>query len=93
MPPNVKGWPGGRSWINTTTLFARYNAAVTLVRRTNFGKKNTGPTEAIADGWVERMIGRPIPSASREALVSALRDGDVKGMVELIVSMPEYQLC
>lgn len=93
MPPNVKGWPGGRSWINTTTLFARYNAAVTLVRRTNFGKKNTGPTEAIADGWVERMIGRPIPSASREALVSALRDGDIKGMVELIVSMPEYQLC
>ena len=24
-PPNVKGWPGGRLWINTSTLFVRYN--------------------------------------------------------------------
>ena len=22
-PPNVKGWPGGEAWINTTTLLAR----------------------------------------------------------------------
>ena len=22
-PPNVKGWPGGETWINTTTLLAR----------------------------------------------------------------------
>ncbi|HMB95292.1 MAG TPA: DUF1800 family protein, partial [Tepidisphaeraceae bacterium] len=29
-PPNVKGWPGGRSWINTSTLFVRYNTAVWL---------------------------------------------------------------
>ncbi|HEX8523831.1 MAG TPA: DUF1800 domain-containing protein [Tepidisphaeraceae bacterium] len=30
MPPNVKGWPGGRMWINTSTLFVRYNTAVLL---------------------------------------------------------------
>src|SRR5690606_632767 len=24
-PPSVKGWDGGRSWINTSTLFARQN--------------------------------------------------------------------
>jgi uncharacterized protein (DUF1800 family) len=29
-PPNVKGWPGGRSWINTATLLVRYNTAVWL---------------------------------------------------------------
>src|SRR5437870_2096125 len=29
-PPNVKGWPGGRMWINTSTLFVRYNTAVWL---------------------------------------------------------------
>jgi hypothetical protein len=23
--PTVKGWDGGRAWINTSTLFARYN--------------------------------------------------------------------
>jgi hypothetical protein len=26
-PPNVKGWPGGRSWLNTSTLLARNNFA------------------------------------------------------------------
>lgn len=24
-PPNVKGWPGNRAWINTNTLLVRYN--------------------------------------------------------------------
>jgi hypothetical protein len=26
-PPNVKGWDGGETWINTTTLLMRYNYA------------------------------------------------------------------
>jgi hypothetical protein len=26
-PPNVKGWPGGRDWLNTSTLLARNNFA------------------------------------------------------------------
>jgi uncharacterized protein (DUF1800 family) len=30
-PPNVKGWEGGRAWINTNTLFARDNFAALLV--------------------------------------------------------------
>lgn len=25
QPPNVKGWDGGHKWINTATLFSRYN--------------------------------------------------------------------
>lgn len=39
QPPNVKGWDGGRKWINTATLFARYNFASALVRG---GSKRTG---------------------------------------------------
>jgi hypothetical protein len=31
QPPNVKGWDGGRSWINTSTLFVRQNLAVYLL--------------------------------------------------------------
>ena len=30
-PPNVKGWDGGKSWINTATLTYRYNLAHLLV--------------------------------------------------------------
>ena len=30
-PPNVKGWPGGQSWLNTSTVLARVNFAQALV--------------------------------------------------------------
>ncbi len=29
-PPNVAGWPGGASWLNSSTLFARLNFLNTL---------------------------------------------------------------
>ncbi|RLS47446.1 MAG: DUF1800 domain-containing protein [Planctomycetota bacterium] len=31
QPPNVKGWDGGRAWINTSTLFVRQNVAIYLL--------------------------------------------------------------
>jgi uncharacterized protein (DUF1800 family) len=31
-PPNVKGWPGGEAWINTTTLLARKQFLARLTR-------------------------------------------------------------
>lgn len=31
MPPNVKGWECGQTWINTSTLFVRQNLAVYLI--------------------------------------------------------------
>ncbi len=30
-PPNVKGWPGGRTWLNTATVLERNNFAAALV--------------------------------------------------------------
>ncbi len=38
-PPNVKGWDGGKAWINTNTLMVRYNLANFLVQgvATNVG--------------------------------------------------------
>ncbi|MCH2132179.1 MAG: DUF1800 domain-containing protein [Phycisphaerales bacterium] len=37
VPPSVKGWDGGRKWINTSTLFVRQNTLVYLLtgRQTN----------------------------------------------------------
>jgi uncharacterized protein (DUF1800 family) len=34
MPPSVKGWDGGRAWINTATLFARQNTLAALISAT-----------------------------------------------------------
>ena len=37
-PPNVKGWPGNRAWINSNTLLTRYNmGAFVLYGRGPFG--------------------------------------------------------
>jgi Protein of unknown function (DUF1800) len=33
-PPNVKGWPGGENWINTSTLLARKQFIEQLFRET-----------------------------------------------------------
>jgi hypothetical protein len=121
-PPNVKGWPGGRMWINTSTLFVRYNTAVWLAggggqvpmarggkpgkykfamgrADTNFAP-DTGASEAekVVDAWVARLIQRPLEADKKKTLIEALGDRPndedaVKKMVQLIVSMPEYQLC
>lgn len=31
QPPSVKGWDGGRAWINTSTLFVRHNLLIYLL--------------------------------------------------------------
>ena len=31
FPPNVKGWDGGRAWINTSTMFVRQNLVIYLL--------------------------------------------------------------
>jgi hypothetical protein len=125
MPPNVRGWPGGRMWINTSTLFIRYNTGVWLAggevpslqrldrkgdargdlsdriaRPTDFdpltGDAN-GTADAVVDAWLKRLIQRPVDNDKKQVLVNVLADGvntdSVRKVVQLIVSMPEYQLC
>jgi len=38
-PPNVAGWPGGRTWLGTSTWFARVNAAAALMNGGGVGAK------------------------------------------------------
>jgi hypothetical protein len=122
MPPNVRGWPGGRMWINTSTLFIRYNTGVWLAggevpalsritrkgdakgdlperiaRTTNFEPDDAGEPQALVDSWLNRLIQRPVDQDKKQVLVNVLGDGvnpdSVRKVVQLIVSMPEYQLC
>jgi uncharacterized protein (DUF1800 family) len=119
MPPSVKGWPSGRQWINTSTLFVRYNTCLWLAGgenrissgnrlldlRNRFRRAGTkievkpgAPAEEVVDGWVARLIQRPIEEEKRQELIDTLgrRPDDperLKRMVQLIVTMPEYQLC
>lgn len=46
QPPNVKGWDGGEKWINTATLFSRYNVVGGLV---NGGGRTRPPRRLMRD--------------------------------------------
>ncbi|MEQ9453941.1 MAG: DUF1800 domain-containing protein [Phycisphaeraceae bacterium] len=54
-PPSVAGWGVGRSWINTSTLFARQNTCVYMItgknpgRRWDRGATNYDPMSLVAD--------------------------------------------
>ena len=43
-PPSVKGWDGGRSWINSATMFIRQNVLVYLI-----SGRRPGGKDALAD--------------------------------------------
>ncbi|HEV3256329.1 MAG TPA: DUF1800 domain-containing protein [Gemmataceae bacterium] len=50
-PPNVKGWPGGRSWLNTSTVLERDNFASALAAGTLW--TDSSPRPAAADALEE----------------------------------------
>jgi uncharacterized protein (DUF1800 family) len=59
-PPNVKGWPGGRSWLNTSTLLERDNFAHALATGTLWS--DPGVQIAVAPpgtAAAERVAARP----------------------------------
>jgi uncharacterized protein (DUF1800 family) len=95
FPPNVRGWPGGRAWINTSTIFVRYNAALRLAAECH--PDPTPSRDTAVDHWLARLIPRPIAPEQRQPLLDALNDNpdasSIRRMIQLIVSMPEYELC
>ena len=65
-PPNVKGWPGGSAWLNTSTVLARENFANALL------------TANVVDGsnWL-LAPGRGSPELAAAAIVAAVAQDDV----------------
>ncbi len=45
-PPNVKGWPGGKAWLNTGTLLERSNFAQVLAMGTIWATRSPQPRVA-----------------------------------------------
>jgi uncharacterized protein (DUF1800 family) len=83
-PPNVKGWPGGASWLNSETVLARENFANALMTGKDATRENgwlPASSLANADETARRLVGTILQGdASPEAteqLVGYLRgDGD-----------------
>ena len=129
FPPNVKGWPGNRAWINSNTLLARYNLPAYLLygqragqAATSRAKLHKGPFDAgtffaqFKDATAHETINRlnehfhgvPMDKNQTATLLVAIHPqanvnliipDSVKsqkrliGVIHLILSSAEYQLC
>ena len=101
-PPNVAGWPGGDTWLSSSTFFGRLNfldntlfpngvaAAVPALR-------GVGSPEALVDEVLKRLLDDNITPESRGALyayASSLADPQERAaeIAYLVLASPEYQL-
>jgi uncharacterized protein (DUF1800 family) len=106
-PPNVGGWPGGRTWLTTRSVIGRANYAAALLDGKRVGRpgpmdalalaRRHGETDVIA--FYTRLLMGTEPTAAWRARVTAAIDPKVKDEVEtarrtvaLILAMPESQL-
>jgi uncharacterized protein (DUF1800 family) len=71
-PPDVSGWKGGAGWINSTTLFERFNFGDRLA----MGREADKPYFADVPGQV-RAHGITSPEALVDFYLAMLVDGDV----------------
>lgn len=79
LPPNVGGWPGNKTWVNSTTYYARANLAERLVDTT--GDATVDPVEiasvqnlrtpqAAVDYFLEALVQSDVPADYRPTLLA-----------------------
>ncbi|MEM8712747.1 MAG: DUF1800 domain-containing protein, partial [Planctomycetota bacterium] len=100
MPPTVKGWDGGRAWIDPGTWLARHNwlsdfaLAKGLDAKTAFGASSRDQAvDAVLRVLVPEGVDAPMRSALNSAARSAHSDGHALHKVAaLVLTSPEYHL-
>ncbi len=74
FPPNVKGWDGGRTWINSSTLLGRANLIRAILDDESTRFAGGGLSEMLHDlgvdqsketvrWWESHLLARPLPEA------------------------------
>jgi len=96
-PPNVFGWPGGRTWLSSRTLVARANFAGRLIcGELTSGRKAMKARElAERHGFTSDQDVRTFYSQlmlGKTDLPAALRQCDLDGLPLAILTSPEAQL-
>jgi uncharacterized protein (DUF1800 family) len=93
-PPTIRGWPGGRAWINTATLLGRANlAAAMLAGAGRYGEK-TNPLavarkhghakpEAIARFFVDLFLQGDLEPGATESLVQSAAESNLSAESDL----------
>jgi uncharacterized protein (DUF1800 family) len=80
-PPNVKGWPGGRSWLNTSTMLERDNFAGALALGTLWtGSAGEGavPPRALDSARLLQEEGASRPAEVARLLLDLYLPGGVR---------------
>ena len=106
-PPNVKGWDGGRAWINSSTLVARTNLVHQLLHDSStrfasgdidtfFRRQRVTSVESLIR-WVEiHLLTHPLSKSAHARLVSAMdAAGGTRHLADCLVlaaALPEMQL-
>ena len=101
-PPNVKGWDGGRNWINASTILARTNLIVDLATSGNTKFRSGSLSEwakstpRVATNnnhrWIdEYMFAQPLPEVARQK-INQMKATEIEQLVSWLVALPEFQL-
>jgi uncharacterized protein (DUF1800 family) len=106
FPPNVKGWDGGRAWINSATLLGRAN----FVRRLLADENTRFDGGTLAELAARRGVSKPrdfvqwlselllaVPLASPildqlEVAVTASKERGYQEALSTLATLPEFQL-
>jgi uncharacterized protein (DUF1800 family) len=105
-PPNVKGWDGGKTWLNSTTVLERGNWCNDVIwGNADFGlnpydplawaKRHGIAPEQAAAAFLDLLLQGDGGAKARDAILRAGRDGKpdaLRKALQLIVHCPEYQL-
>ena len=104
-PPNVAGWPGNRSWLNTDTIFTRLNFADRMTSsRAADAPSYVDPSAVLAGAgdpvghFADLLTDGFLSDASRQVLHDYLAstakaaDAKLRGLVHLILSSPAAHL-
>ena len=104
-PPSVKGWEGGRLWINSSSLLMRTNFATALASGEQLATLSKpivdgagGTSESVVARLDKLLLGGTADDRLRAELVSHHKqaEGDavqkLRSVMQLVLSLPEYQL-
>ncbi len=108
FPPNVKGWDGGRTWINSSTILGRANSIGRLLadEKTRFGstsvaeylseKLGLSSPAQILHGLEELLFAVPLKPAVRERILNLDSANSstqtARQLLRAITVLPEFQL-
>lgn len=90
FPPNVKGWEGGRHWINATTLIGRVNLATKILRdedirfggstlvnyfARHFSDPELSTPRQIIEFLTDLLVAVPLTAGAAHALIEVANNG------------------